>query len=232
MSATGIESDMEFQASTVEDVRPCEGGWTVDHDGGWILFVTNESCPVAPNVGEAFLTYGRGIGSPVRGIVCGGRVYRYETAEQQRASFEADLALRKAEKVAAYESERAERDRRASILPEPLRRRMERFQRSMWWRVEHEPYELMVCEEAAKIARHCGTVEAVAALHAKPWGEQAKVISSDHSGNSAGAAFTLAALLLRGDPDLVIRQHGALCPLVGCRDYGCWAAEFGSEPPQ
>lgn len=41
-----------------------------------------------------------------------------------------------------------------------------------------------------------------------------------HSGNSFGMALRLASLYL-SRPELVAQEHGALCPLVGCQDYGC-----------
>jgi hypothetical protein len=47
-------------------------------------------------------------------------------------------------------------------------------------------------------------------------------LSDGHSGNSFGAAVRLAYLYLT-QPDLVEKEHGALCPLVGCEDYGCYS---------
>lgn len=51
---------------------------------------------------------------------------------------------------------------------------------------------------------------------------QAEVLGCDsgHSGNTFGAAFTLARLLTRGEDELVDRMYGALAPLVGSEDYG------------
>jgi hypothetical protein len=44
-------------------------------------------------------------------------------------------------------------------------------------------------------------------------------------------AVALARFAMQS-PELVPAAHGALCPLVGCKDYGCWAAHEGtSEPP-
>jgi hypothetical protein len=47
-------------------------------------------------------------------------------------------------------------------------------------------------------------------------------LDKGHSGNSFGAALRLAYLYLER-PDLIAKEHGALCPLVGCQDYGCYA---------
>ena len=51
---------------------------------------------------------------------------------------------------------------------------------------------------------------------------QTEVLGCDsgHSGNTFGAAFTLARLLVRGEDELADRMYGALAPLVGSDDYG------------
>lgn len=84
--------DDEFQVAKVDSVEECEGGWVVGHNG-WSLLCTNDECSVAPQVGEEFVMFGRGIGYTVRGIEIGGRVYRY-TSKQQH---EAEMAKQSAE---------------------------------------------------------------------------------------------------------------------------------------
>lgn len=51
---------------------------------------------------------------------------------------------------------------------------------------------------------------------------QKALIGSDdgHSGNTFGMAMQLAWLYIE-HPDFVAKAHGALVPLVGCKDYGC-----------
>lgn len=54
-----------------------------------------------------------------------------------------------------------------------------------------------------------------------PWEEQAKAgIDPGHSGNTFGFACHLARLWIIG-PEAVVTEHGAMVPLVGCKDYGC-----------
>ena len=47
-------------------------------------------------------------------------------------------------------------------------------------------------------------------------------LGEGHSGKSFGAAMFLASMFLQR-PALIAKAHGALCPLVGCDDYGCYA---------
>lgn len=72
-----------------------------------------------------------------------------------------------------------------------------------------------------------GRLNAFAAINSDANGYQYQLqeqvipgLSDGHSGNSFGMALRLASLYLQ-NPDLVTQEHGALCPLVGCKDYGC-----------
>jgi hypothetical protein len=86
-------------------------------------------------------------------------------------------------------------------------------------------YEIFVMKEAVKIADTLKTPEAVEAFARTSWEEQKRLVSLsvDHSGNTFGAACRLAHVFLK-EPALVPQMHGALCPLVGCESYGCWAS--------
>jgi hypothetical protein len=225
-----IDTDKQYQESRVQSVTPREGvGWEVEHDG-WHLLVTSEQCQVEPKPGEMMRCYGRGIGYTVRGVAIGGRVYRYKTEAEQEQERQDYLAAEQRRKVEALERSRPERDAKIAALPEPLRKRIERFQRTLGgWRAEHEPYEIFVCQQAALIADALKTSEAIRAFHARPYEEQRAAVpglDEGHSGNTFGATCRLAQLLI-DRPELVEQEHGALCPLVGCVDYGCWAAHEG-----
>lgn len=75
------DGDTEFQDRSLRRVQEVPGGWSVTDSEGWSLFVP-EAPGVEPKVGSAMRTYGRGIGSTVRGIFIDGVVARYETADQ------------------------------------------------------------------------------------------------------------------------------------------------------
>lgn len=81
------KTDTEFQDDTIRSVDDAyEKGWGVTGGSGRSLFVTNELCKQAPKAGESYRLYGRGIGRPVRGVVIGGRIYRYETPDEHEVS--------------------------------------------------------------------------------------------------------------------------------------------------
>lgn len=220
-----MENDKQYREDTVAKVRIGSKGWEVQGTDGWSLFVTNSECQTPPKEGETLRYYGRGIGSPVRGIVVGGRTYRYQTEAEQNEDFRQSQRQRIREMQEKEEEERPARNERIARLPEPLRERMEWFGRSHTWRAEYETYELGVCEEAESLSKKCGSARAVRFLKGRPYGEQVGAgLSDGHSGNSAAAVFALAEALFT-TPNDVPRMHGALCPLVGCKIYGCWAAE-------
>jgi hypothetical protein len=229
------DTDKQYQSHTVKSVEERPDGWEVSWREGMLLYVTNEHCKQAPVPGELARLYGRGLGYEVRGVVIGGRVYRYKTEAETEQARQDWLAAEQRKKLDALERERPERDAKIAALPEPLRQRIERFQRTLGgWRAEHEPSEIFVCEQAAAIAEALKTREAIRSFHGLPYEQQKELVPAlddGHSGNTFGAACRLAALLL-DRPDLLDKEHGALCPLVGCADYGCFAAYEGKTASQ
>ena len=198
------EYDREYQDTTISGVARESNGWTIRRADGW-NFSVPDSSPVEPRPGMAARFYGRGLGYTVRGLVLDGRTIFYRTADE-----DADKSRRAAEdrdRASRYDAERGRADmkRRVAALPAPLRDRIAGFRSNnpdFWWKFE--PYEMAVCEQAAK-------------------GPDAE-IDPDLSGNQAGCAALLARLL-RDAPSRIASVHGAMCPLVGCREYGCMPAD-------
>lgn len=228
-------SDKQYRETRVDKVESAANGWSVTCADGWSLLVGNDECSVAPSVGERMIQFGKGIGYTVRGVVIGNRVYRYKTEAQERADNAEYVKQQSDKRRESYEAKRAEFDARVSALPDPLRIRINRFRvmRGNEWRYEFEPYELFTCEQAAVLhsAMTDGRIPDAQAFAALPWAEQKALVSGiddGHSGNTLGAALRLATLL-RDRPDLVPQEHGAMCPLVGCEEYGCWSAT-GTQP--
>lgn len=225
MTTADIHTDEQYREVAIREVATCEGGWNITDEEGWSLFVTGEACAIPPDVGERVRMYGRGLGYTVRGVVIGERVYRYQTEAESRNEHATWSARMKAERAAKYESARDEYDARVSALPAPLKDRIQGFRAfgGDEWRHEFEPYELFVCEQAAAFASKFGTVEAIDKFCTLPHANQRIAVpemSDEHSGNTFGAAVTLAKAMIL-TPELVDKMHGALCPLVGCREYGC-----------
>lgn len=225
---TSIDTDREFKEGKIEEVRAYpDGSWDVKWDS-WNLLVPNDMCQQAPAVGETMRCYGKGIGYTVRGIAINGRVYRYRTASEAEQDHR-DMVARMAKKRNDdYEEKRADFDARVAALPEPFRLRIERF-RDLGgddWRHEYEPYELFACEQAAIFATELKTVDELKAFSALDYEEQIKRVpgmNDGHSGNTFGQACALANCAIT-NPELVPKMHGAMCPLVGCEAYGCFAA--------
>jgi hypothetical protein len=74
--------DTQFREFEVLRVaRRIDGVWFVTASGGWIMHVPDDLCTVPPKAGEILRVYGAGFGH-VRGIIIGGRTYRYRTPEE------------------------------------------------------------------------------------------------------------------------------------------------------
>lgn len=219
-----IDNDVQFEESIIDAVREREDGYELTHDG-WTLWCPKADGLPAPRVGETLRSYRRGIGYSVRGIVVNGRVYRYMTEAQEQEQHAEESRQRQAEREQELEANLAETDRRIAALPALFQERIQKFQRDGGheFRRDYEGYELFCCEQAVVIADTLHTVDAIRAFHTEPWESQKVLVpdlSDGHSGNTFGAACMLARLYLE-QPELVLKQHGALTPLVGCEAYGC-----------
>jgi hypothetical protein len=219
--------DMERSEGTLTRVdRHDDGSYSVTSSTGWSCGVAKEH-GVRPKVGDEFVTWGS-IGRPIRGQAINGHVLYYRTPAEQKVEDQKRSDEYEVRKLAEYEGKRDDFDRRVAALPDPLRERIEKFRafKGDSWRWEFEPYELFVCEEAAKIAAHLNTARAIERFGKLSYEQQKEAfpqMSDQHSGNTFGAAVTIA-YALADKSEYVWQMHGALCPLVGCGDYGCYAA--------
>lgn len=227
---TDYLTDPEFQIKTIERVeRSGDGGWSLYFSDGTCFF-----CPAydgEPKPWDFARLFGRGFGYTVRGLVIAGRVVYYRTAEQDEDRRVAEAERARLRRIDDYEARRSEYEALVAALPQEFQRRIAGFRLRDGWRAEFEPYELMVCCDAVKIAAAHATADVVRAFGALKWDEQKRVVpglDDGHSGNSFGAAVRLA-WLYKSDPALVEKEHGALCPLVGCAEYGCWSTRAKEE---
>ncbi len=229
--------DQQFEAYRLESVDATmdPAGWHLRFDGSVGVWCPASQCTETPKPGETVRLYGKGLGYAVRGIIIEGRVYRYLTEAQEKAAHAQWVLDQERQRQEKLDRELPDRDARRAALPEPFRLRVEGFIAARPnFRRDHEGYELFVCEEAAKMAAHfAGDIDGLTRfVRADLEAQKASVPGlkyGEHSGNTWGAACNLARLFLK-HPNLVPAQHGALCPLVGCREYGCFAArEHGGE---
>jgi hypothetical protein len=120
-----------------------------------------------------------------------------------------------------------------AALPEAFQARFAFLRKKANWDPEFGPYEMFVCKEAVKITK-CLTSQAdLKAFYDSSVEAQKRTVPTldfdQHSGNTFGSACKLAALFIE-NPALVVKGHGALCGLVGCETYGCWASTQAAQP--
>jgi hypothetical protein len=218
--------DPERWTPTITEVERDGDGWTIKMDDGWNMFVYPFTPLHTPQPGDTITLWGRGIGYTVRGVAVDDIVYRYESEQEYRARFEREMAERDAKKRAEYERDKPEHDLRIAALPAIFQERIHNFRRrraDFGW--QHESYELFTCEQAVAFAEAFPDEDALTAFRDMSYEQQREAcpaMDESHSGNTFGAAVFLANLYLTR-PDLVPKAHGALCPLVGCDEYGCYA---------
>lgn len=221
--------DSQFETVVLEKVEPSGEGFVLNRTDGWTLFASENRDGITPEPGDVARFYGKGFGLPVRGVEIVGKGFLYyRTPEEEERMWDDRRAKAAQEKQDSLDADRESRDERWARLPFSLQLRRNRFgTNNPNWRRDYEPYELMVCEEAARFAAHFESVAELNRWAALDYPEQQQEFPFDegHSGNSFGVARLLAQLLIEGNDVQVAAQHGALCPLAGCLDYGCAKAE-------
>jgi hypothetical protein len=226
------ETDKQFEVEVIAKVSPANNGHELTFETGFSFFMP--AAGFKPEVGQTAKLYGRGTGYRVRGLVVNDREVFYLTEQQQEEQHREEQAERDEKKRTDYDSQAGEYERRVNALPSPFKTRIVDFRnwKPLTWKYDFEPYELFCCEQAVEIADALKTPGEVTRFHALEFEKQRKLVtnlSDDHSGNTFGTACFLAQLYLK-TPDLIPKAHGALCPLVGCEDYGCFASRKDQTP--
>jgi hypothetical protein len=207
--------DLDFEDWTIASVEPYEDGegWSVISTDSYGCGVPNlaedrfdRSLRVTPEpkVGDTLRVYAR-FGSPLRGQVLNGAVIWYRNEKQQaeyNRRWREDLhAKQRREFVLTV----AQLDKQYEELPEPFKARLDRFRaEDPAFRERAEHYESFVLQQAALLADHFKTSDAVRAWKAiDDYQEQRAQApegwSDDHSNNTHGAAIALACALLGGE---------------------------------
>lgn len=217
-------TDSQYEDHTIKTAQACkDGGWSLTFVDGW-SFYCPAGAPIVPKPGMIARQWGQGVGYPVRGLAINGHVVYYRTEEEDNERHRQQCEKHDQQKRDDFELNRVSLDMRYDALPQCFRDRIDRFRRNNPdFRWEYEPYEMLVCEDAVKIARACGSMSRVEAFSKKPWDEQVAQVPTlfdGHSGNSFGMAMRLAHDFLL-DEDRVRQRHGALATLVGSEVYGC-----------
>lgn len=224
-------TDTEYEDTIIEAVTDHEDGYSITTQDGWSFWVPKGG-PI-PHVGSRARFYGRGIGYVVRGLDIDGQEVYYRTPAEENAHQEREWGEYLAQKRRDFEAKRTVLDAQYDALPSAFRRRLDRFRSNHPdFRWQHEAYELFVCEAAVRIADHFKDPAAIDTFAKLSYEEQQREIpgiGDDHSGNTWGCAVHLARIFVQM-ADGVTLEHGALCPLVGCRDYGCVPTQERATP--
>lgn len=221
--------DTERHSFTLTRVEQYDdGAYEVQFDGGLSGLI--ESPDIEPKVGDEFTYWGSKFG-PRRGFAINGVVVEYMTKEQQQEQWERENEKRRLKQKKEYAEALESNNERISKLPDVFQDRIELFREySPDWGYLYEGYELFCCEEAMRLAEAFPTEEALVAFAELDYnGQQEAFASSDqHSGNTWGSSMLYARVYLT-DPESIPLLHGAMCPLVGCKDYGCHAERIKQE---
>lgn len=223
--------DTDYTDYTLTQVDPAHNGGHTVSAGGTCFYVPATYTP--PKPGMVARVFGA-FGSPIRGIILDGGAVFYRNLEDQKRWLlaEAVIADRKKRKGYLAESESLKVKRESLPLAFRARLGLLELRSPEFWRLE--AYELFCCREAVRFANALKTPEAIAAWRKLPWEEQKNLASDGHSVNTFGAACSLASIYLQ-QPAAVIRVHGSLVGLVGCKAYGChgdWWRNYSLEPAE
>jgi hypothetical protein len=226
--------DDKFEDVALVEVRPVKDGYELKRADGWSFWLPDNG--IEPHAGDKARFYGDGIGRPVRGVAINGVVVFYRTEVEQAEKNRQEQGRHYAERQAELDASVEARDTRWASLPQVFQDRRKRFEaNNPTWRRDFEPYELFCCEQAAAIAKALDpgpatTSERPKIIAAKIAAfreaseevkrEQVPSLDDGHSGNTFDFACRLARWFLER-PELVAQDHGAMCLIVGCREYGC-----------
>lgn len=218
------KTDNEFYDNILKKVTEYdEDSWKLTvGDGAMISCIKNGS--FIPKAGMTVRFYGKGFGYTVRGIEIDGHIMYYRTPAQEEERHKKWCEDQDKERKLAFKKNKKNLDKDYNNLPDLFKKRIDKFRKNNSdFRWKYEGYEMFCCKEAVKIASTLKTVENIQKWKDLTWEEQKKVVDIDdgHSGNTFSCSISLACLYLSKCPENVIRQYGALAPLVGSIDYGC-----------
>lgn len=76
-------NDPERQDSIITEVRPQKGGFDIQQDNGWGLWLSDEY-GLTPKAGDTVTIFGKGIGFAFRGVLINGALAFYRTEDEQK----------------------------------------------------------------------------------------------------------------------------------------------------
>jgi len=216
------ENDMQYEENVITDVKKYENGYDIElDDSAWHFLV--DDVGIEPHIGDVARFYGEGFGRSVRGLLINNQTIFYRSVKEEKKHQENILKKMKFERKERFENDKVKLDNEYASLPSEFQRRIDRFRKgNPEFRIDYEAYEMSVCVDAVKIANTLKTKEKIEEFSNMKYENQRQLVdfSDGHSGNSFSFALLLAKLYV-SKPELVEKYHGALTPLVGCKEYGC-----------
>jgi len=219
--------NIPYEISTIDKVKKYNDGYEITYDK-CIGFFLSSKYGIPPKVGDKIEVYGK-MGRAIKGICINGKTAYFKGEVETENDRVLWLKKYKEKKRSEFIKDKKQLDEDYDNLPLVFQRRITILRdNNPNFRVAHETYEMLVCKEAVKIAYAFPKKEELEAFRKADYGKQKKmlpIMSNAHSGNSWGASIRLAYWYITDKED-VWKEHGALCPLVGCEDYGCWASNI------
>jgi hypothetical protein len=224
-------NDTEYQEGQIASVEWREEdemkGYITKMNGGLTIFVPDKG--IEPKPGMIVRMYGKGVGFPIRGLDVDGKEIYYNTAAEYEAEMQKKAKERKEQQKQEYESKRSSFEDRVGKLPQVFQKRFQDFRefKGDEFRYSFEAYELFVCEEAVLIAETLGLLEKIKEFASADTPKRQEMVPGirmpEHSNNTFVQAIQLACSYIM-TPERITQMHGALCQLVGCDIYGCYAS--------
>ncbi len=146
----------------------------------------------------------------------------------QEARHFADQVL--VQKKRTFEADKERLDQAYEALPQEFQRRFDRFRRNnpeFRWR--HEAYEMMVSEEAIRLAEALKSPEAVEAFLSSDMDAMRRQVPSLSWDTHTQKSFTWTVQFAHTwltDPARIEDECAALCSMVGCEAMGCGTGRY------
>jgi hypothetical protein len=227
-----LSQDIQYQEVTLQEVKDLNTDWDFTTELG-SLIVTKQNTDFIPKTNMIVRFYGKGVGHKIRGVVIpvtqpseivpNDVIFYYQTPEEEEEEHQKWCKEEEKKRQKEFEKNKKKFDNIYKILPKVFQERIDRFRaNNLNFRRDYEEYELFCCLEALKIVQKLKTIELIDNWRGMAWDAQRMLVDIDngHSGNTFSCSIVLAKTYLT-NPENIPNVHGALCPLIGCLNYGC-----------
>ena len=219
---------LSYTVSKIERVKDYRDYYEIMFDR-CVCCTLDKKYRIIPKVGQVIETYGA-FGQTIQGICINGKTAFFKGEIQLENERQRLLKLEEEKEIKNFKLSKNKLDADYESLPDVFKKRIDILrQNNKLFRQKYEPYEMRCCIDAVKIAEALKTVDEYNKFVRLAYDKQMKRVKDlddGHSGNSFGCACQLAYYYIT-DPAYVYKAHGALCPLVGCKNYGCYVSKKG-----